>query len=57
MLSFLRKVHGDNLADVGLEEVWTFLDFSSRDLYRPLADLANERNAWSEAIRKPESRA
>lgn len=45
MLGFFRK-DGDNLVGVGLEEVWTFLDFSSRDLYRPLTDLANERNEW-----------
>jgi hypothetical protein len=55
MLSFFRKVHGDDLDRVGLEQVWTFLDFSSRPLYRPLTDLAKERKAWSEAIRKPES--
>jgi SIR2-like domain len=55
ILSFFRKVHGDALVGVGLEEVWTFLDFSSRHLYRPLVDLAKERNAWSEAIRKPAS--
>jgi hypothetical protein len=55
MLSFFRKVHGIDLVGVGLEEVWTFLDFSSRDLYRPLSDLANERNEWLHAIRKPQS--
>lgn len=56
MLSFFRKVHKRKLAHVGLEEVWTFLDFSRRDLYRPLTDLKKERNEWLKEIRKPESR-
>lgn len=56
MLGFFRKVHGDNLVGVGLEEVWTFLDFSSMDLYRPMTDLAKECNEWLQAIRQPQSR-
>ena len=46
MLRFFREVHGDDLIGVGLEQVWTFLDFSSRDLYRPLTDLAKDREEW-----------
>jgi hypothetical protein len=57
MLSFFRTVHRDNLKCVGLEEVWTFLDFSSRPLYRPLTDLAEERNTWIQAIRKPDTQS
>lgn len=56
LLGYFRKVHGKDLAGVGLEEVWTFLDFSSGDLYRPLTDLANERKEWLQAIRQPQSR-
>lgn len=56
MLGFFCKVHADGLANVGLEEVWTFLDFSSRDVYRPLTNLANERTAWLKQIRKSKSR-
>ena len=56
MLRFFRKVHKGKLARVGLEEVWTFLDFSRRDLYRPLTDLKKERNKWLKEIRKPKSR-
>lgn len=56
MLGFFRKVHGDDLFGVGLEEVSTFLDFSSRELYRPLTDVANERIEWLHAIRERQSR-
>ena len=56
MLIFFRKVHKGKLARVGLEEVWTFLDFSRRDLYRPLTDLEKERNEWLKEIRKPKSK-
>ena len=52
MLSVFREVHGDDLARVGLEQVWTFLDFSSRDLYRPLTDLAKDCKEWLKVTRK-----
>jgi len=56
MLGTFRKMYGNNLAVVSLEEVWTFLEFSSKDIYKPLTDLAEERKRWLEIIRKPKSR-
>lgn len=57
MLGTFRNMYGDNLAAVGLEEVWTFLAFSGKDPYKPLTDLEEERKKWLEKIRKPESKA
>lgn len=55
MLDVFREVHGGNLASVGLEEVWTFLEFISKEVYKPLIDLTKERERWLSEIRKPES--
>jgi hypothetical protein len=56
MLDTFRKMYGDNLATVGLEEVWTFLEFSDKDIYKPLTNLAEECDKWLVEIRKPEFR-
>ena len=42
---------------VGLEEVWTFLEFVGKNFLRESVDLKQQRNEWLEAIRKPESQA
>jgi len=52
MLRFFREVHQKDLVGVGLEQVWTFLDFSSRDLYQPLTDLAKDCKEWLKVTRK-----
>ena len=40
---------------LGLEEVWTFLDFMHKDIFRDSVDLSTEReNVWNQ-IRRPES--
>ena len=56
MLGTFRKMYGESLANASLEEVWTFLEFSAIDLYKPLTDLTEQRSKWLEKIRKPESR-
>jgi hypothetical protein len=56
MLGTFRNMYGDNLANVSLEEVWTFLEFSANDIYKPLTDLTGERERWLEIIRKQDSR-
>jgi hypothetical protein len=56
MLGTFRNVYGDNLANVSLEAVWTFLEFSAKDIFEPLTDLTWERQRWLDIIRKPESR-
>lgn len=56
MLGTFRNVYGDNLANVSLEAVWTFLEFSAKDIFKPLTDLIWERQRWLDIIRKPESR-
>lgn len=55
MLGTFREMYGENLANTSLEEVWTFLEFSGLDLYKPLTDLTDERSEWLKNIRKPES--
>lgn len=57
MLGIFREVNGKELTSVGLEEVWTFLEFLSKDIYQPLTDLTKEREEWLNRIRKPESRS
>jgi len=55
MLDTFRRIYGDALTYVSLEEVWTFLEFSAIDLYKPLMDLTEERSDWLKKIQKPES--
>jgi len=57
MLGTFRKMYGENLSAVGLEEVWTFLEFSAKDIYKPLTILDKERKEWLTEIRKPEFRS
>jgi len=56
MLGTFRNMYGNDLANVSLEAVWTFLEFSANDIFKPLTDLDGERQEWLEIIRKPESR-
>lgn len=57
MLGVFRKVHGKDFDKVGLEEVWTFFEFSSKDVYRQLTDLTKERRDWLGRICKPGSKS
>ncbi|HWQ69046.1 MAG TPA: SIR2 family protein [Patescibacteria group bacterium] len=51
MLNLFREVHGSDLASVGLEEVWTFLEFCSNGPYKDSYDLNNEKQEWLKRIR------
>jgi hypothetical protein len=51
MLDLFRKVRESDLASVGLEEVWTFLEFCSNGPYKNSYDLNNEKQEWLKRIR------
>ncbi|PWB82066.1 MAG: hypothetical protein C3F08_00555, partial [Candidatus Methylomirabilota bacterium] len=51
MLDFFRRMHGGDLAEVGLEEVCTFLEFCSNGPYKDSYDLSNEKQEWLRRIR------
>ena len=55
MLESFRKLHSMKLDSVGLEEVWAFLEFVGKEFLSESVDLKQQRDAWLEAIRKPES--
>ncbi|TAK01183.1 MAG: hypothetical protein EPO39_14640 [Candidatus Manganitrophaceae bacterium] len=55
MLRFFRKESGDDLDGVGLEEVWTFLEFCSKGVYKEIYDLKKEKEEWRNLIRHPDS--
>jgi len=57
MLESFWKLHPMELDSVGLEEVWTFLEFAGKKFLRESADLEEQQDGWLEAIRKPESQA
>lgn len=57
MLNSFRRLYGaEDLESVGLEEVWTFLEFAGNGLFRDAVDLTEERALWLQAIRKDETR-
>ena len=43
LLDFFRKERGDDLDGVGLEEVWTFLEFCSKGVYEKIYDFEEEK--------------
>lgn len=55
MLEPFRQLSGENLESVGLEEVWTFLDFAGKELFRGSLDLKGDCERWLDAIRKQET--
>jgi hypothetical protein len=57
MLKIFRHECGQDLRGVSLEEVWTFLEFSVKGVYRKrkLANLAQEQEDWLAQIRDPAS--
>ena len=55
MLESFQKLHSMELDSVGLEEVWTFLEFVGKEFLRESVDLGHERNRWLKAIRESES--
>ncbi len=57
MLESFPKLHPMGLDSVGLEEVWTFLEFAGKEFLRESVDFRLERDKWLEAIRRPELQA
>lgn len=57
MLESFRKLHSRDLRTLGLEEVWTFLEFVGKGFLRESVDFKQQRDEWLKAIRKPESQA
>jgi hypothetical protein len=55
MLDIFRQVYGKDLAKISLEEVWTFLEFSSKGVYKEVTNFCQERRKWLEEIRKRSS--
>lgn len=53
MLESFRQLYDRSLKSVGLEEVWTFLEFAGKELFRGAVSLEQERKGWVEAICKP----
>ena len=43
--------------DVGVEAVWTYLEFAEQEPYRHIHSFNNEMERWLERIRQPESHA
>lgn len=56
VLDSFRRGLGGSLDTVGLEEVWTFLEFAGKGLFRNSVDFKDETARWLEAVRRPESR-
>jgi hypothetical protein len=57
MLESFWKLHPMELDWLGLEEVWTFLEFAGKEFLRESVDLKQQRDKWLQAIRNPESEA
>ena len=55
MLESFWKLHPTELDSLGLEEVWTFLEFADKEFLRESVDLKQQRDEWIQAIRNPES--
>lgn len=55
MLESFWKLHPMELDSLGLEEVWTFLEFAGKEFLRESVDLKQQRDEWLQAIRNPES--
>lgn len=57
VLESFRQFYRGNFDLVGLEEVWTFLEFAGRELFRDSIYLERERAQWLDAVRKPETQS
>lgn len=57
LLDPFRAAHGDGLRDVGVEAVWTYLEFAPQEPYRHIHPINIEVERWLERIRQPGSEA
>lgn len=55
VLDSFRRWFGGNVDTVGLEEVWTFLEFAGKGLFRNSVDFKDEIARWLEVVRRPET--